>query len=496
MAQSQSALLEVKQYHGRVQNYINGAWTDSSTDNWLDVQEPASGRVIAEVPLSTAAEVNAAVAAAQSAFWSWRETPPPDRVQRLWAYKNLMEENSEELARIVSQENGKSIGDARGEVRRAIQNVEVPAGINSLMMGYNLEDIARSIDEDCVRQPIGVCAGIVPFNFPAMVSHWFLPYAVACGNTYVLKPSEQVPLSMSFCFGLMDKAGFPKGVVNMVHGAKEAVDAILDNPDVRAISFVGSTAIAKYVYERATANGKRAQCQGGAKNFMVAMPDADVDKTIDNMIGSLYGGAGQRCLAGSVVLAVGDAYQPIKNKLMEVAQGLKVGNPLDESTDMGPVISNKHREKVVGYIDQGVKEGAKLLLDGRDVSVEGLPDGAFVGPTIFDEVDPDMTIAQEEIFGPVASIVQVDDLEQAMDIIEANRYGNAASIFTSSGRSARDFKHRVRAGNIGINVGVAAPMAFFPFSGMKESFFGDLHGQGRDAIDFFTEKKVVITRWF
>ena len=496
MAESQSALLEVKQYYGRVQNYINGAWTDSSTDSWLDVQEPASGRVIAEVPLSTAAEVNAAVAAAQSAFWSWRETPPPDRVQRLWAYKNLMEKNREELARIVSQENGKSIGDARGEVRRAIQNVEVPAGINSLMMGYNLEDIARSIDEDCVRQPLGVCAGIVPFNFPAMVSHWFLPYAIACGNTYVLKPSEQVPLSMSFCFDLMDKAGFPKGVVNLVHGAKEAVDALLDNPDVRAISFVGSTAIAKYVYQRATANGKRAQCQGGAKNFMVAMPDADVDKTIDNMIGSLYGGAGQRCLAGSVVLAVGDSYQPIKDKLMEAATAIKVGNPLDESTDMGPVISEKHREKVVGYIDQGVKEGAKLILDGRDVSVEGFPEGAFVGPTIFDEVDPGMTIAQEEIFGPVASIVQVDDLEQAMDIIEANRYGNAASIFTSSGRSARDFKHRVRAGNIGINVGVAAPMAFFPFSGMKESFFGDLHGQGRDAIDFFTEKKVVITRWF
>ena len=496
MAESQSTLLEVKQYYGRVQNYINGEWVESSTDNWLDVQEPASGRVIAEVPLSTAPEVNAAVAAAQSAFKSWRDTPSPDRVQLLWNYKNLLEENREELSRIVSHENGKSIGDARGEVRRAIQNVEVPSGISSLMMGYNLEDIARNIDEDCVRQPLGVCAGIVPFNFPAMVSHWFMPYAIACGNTYVLKPSEQVPLSMSYCIGLMDKAGFPKGVINLVNGAKEAVDAILDNPDVRAISFVGSTAIAKYVYQRATANGKRAQCQGGAKNFMVAMPDADVDKTIDNMIGSLYGGAGQRCLAGSVVLTVGEAYEPIKDKLMEAAKAIKVGNPLDESSDMGPVISSKHRDKVVGYIDQGVKEGAKLILDGRSVSVEGFPEGSFVGPTIFDEVDPGMTIAQEEIFGPVASIVQVDDLEQAMDIIEANRYGNAASIFTSSGRSARDFKHRVRAGNVGINVGVAAPMAFFPFSGMKESFFGDLHGQGRDAVDFFTEKKVVITRWF
>jgi malonate-semialdehyde dehydrogenase (acetylating)/methylmalonate-semialdehyde dehydrogenase len=496
MTQAQTVLLEVKQYHGRVKNYINGQWIDSTTKEWLDVTNPATGSVIAEVPLSTEEEVRQAVQAAHEAFKSWRDVPPPDRTQYLFAFKHLLEEHREELARIVTQENGKSIVDARGEVQRAIQNVEVATGAGSLMMGYNLEDIARGIDEDCLRQPMGVFCAIVPFNFPAMVAEWFMPYAIACGNTYIIKPSEQVPLSLSLCIDLLHKTGIPKGVINLVNGAKGVVDALLDSPEVRGVSFVGSTGVAKYVYQKATTNGKRAQCQGGAKNFMVAMPDAQLDKTVDNLIGSFYGGAGQRCLAGSVLLAVGDVYEPIKERLLEAAKKIRVGNGLDESANMGPVISKKHQDKVLGYIDQGVKEGAKLILDGRDVSVEGCPDGAFIGPCVFDDVTPDMTIAQEEIFGPVAAIIRVNDLDEAIGIIEANRYGNAASIFTSDGKSAREFKHRVPVGNVGINVGVAAPISFFPFSGMKESFFGDLHGQGQDAIEFFTEKKVVITRWF
>ncbi len=496
MARAQSTLLEVKSHYGRVNNYLNGEWVDSFSKESLEVTNPATEEAIAEVPLSTDEEVHRAVDAAQEAFKEWREVPPPNRVQYLFTLKSLMEENREELARIVTQENGKIIAEARGEVRRAIENVDVATGISSLMMGYNLEDIARNIDEDCLRQPLGVFCAIVPFNFPAMVAMWFMPYAIACGNTYVVKPSEQVPLSLNFILDLMHKAGFPKGVVNLVNGAKGVVDALLENPKVKGVSFVGSSAVAKYVYQKATENGKRAQCQGGAKNFLVAMPDAELDKTVDNMVGSFYGGAGERCLAGSVLLAVGDVYEPIKEKLVREADKIKVGNGLDEGSGMGPVISKKHKEKVLGYVEQGVKEGAKLILDGRDVSVEGHADGNFIGPCIFDEVRSDMVIAQEEIFGPVASVVRVKDMEEAMDIIESSKYGNAATIYTSNGKAAREFKHRVTAGNVGINVGVAAPIALFPFSGMKQSFFGDLHGQGRDAIEFFTEKKVVITRWF
>ena len=496
MVQSQTILPEVKPYYGRVKNYINGEWVDSLSTDVLDVTNPATGGVIAEVPLSTRAEVRQAVETAQQAFKSWREVPPPARAQYLFAFRNLLEKNQEELARIITQENGKIIEEARGEVRRAIDNVEVATGVSSLMMGYNLEDIARNIDEDCIRQPLGVFCGIVPFNFPAMVPMWFLPYAIACGNTYVVKPSEQVPLSLSFMLELLHQTGLPKGVANLVNGTKDVVDTLLESPEIKGVSFVGSSAVAKYVYKKATNNGKRAQCQGGAKNFMVAMPDADLDNTVDNLVGSFFGGAGERCLAGAVLLAVGDVYEPIKEKLVEAASKIKVGYGLDESSAMGPVISKKHKERVLSYIDQGVKEGAKPILDGRDVSVEGYPDGHFIGPCIFDEVKPDMVIGQEEIFGPVAAVMRVKDMDEALEIIEASRYGNGASIFTADGKSAREFKHRVTAGNVGINVGVAAPIAFFPFSGMKESFFGDLHGQGRDSIEFFTEKKVVVSRWF
>jgi len=364
------------------------------------------------------------------------------------------------------------------------------------MMGYNLEDgAAAGIDEEVVRQPLGVFAAICPFNFPAMVPFWFWPYAVACGNTFIVKPSEQVPLTQQRIFECVEEAGFPPGVINLVNGARETVDVILDHKDVRGVSFVGSTPVAKYIYSKAAANGKRAQCQAGAKNSLVVMPDAVLDKAVPNMISSLFGTAGQRCLAGSVVVAVGDAYEPTKRKLVEQASKLKVGYGLDETVQMGPVISRKSKDRIIGYIEKGIEEGARLLLDGRKVKVSGYINGFYVGPPIFDEVTADMKIAQDEIFGPVASIVHVKNLDEAIEFIHKSPYGNAASIYTQSGKAARDFRYRVQCGNIGVNIGIVAAMAYFPFAGYKESFFGDTHGQGRDAIHFFTERKVVITRW-
>jgi len=410
--------------------------------------------------------------------------------------KDLMEEHFEDLSRVIVEEAGKCIDEARGETRRAIEQVEVAAGIPSLMLGYGLEDIALGIDEDCVRQPLGVFCMIPPFNFPLMVPLWFLPYAVACGNTYIVKPSEQVPLSQRMLFQLMDEVDFPEGVINLVNGAKGVVDTLLESPDVRGVSFVGSTPVAKYIYQKAAENGKRVQAQAGAKNFLVVMPDADLDRTVASLLTSFFGCAGERCLSGAVLLAVGDVYEPLRDKFVGASSRLNVGYGLDEAVQMGPVISKRHMERVLGYIEKGVEEGAKLLLDGRDIKVKEYLNGYFIGPTVFDEVSPEMTIANDEIFGPVASIVKVGDLDEAIDIIDANPYGNASSIYTSSGKSAREFKYRVRCGNIGINIGIVAPMAFFPFSGARDSFFGDLHGQGTDAIDFFTEKKVVISRWF
>ncbi len=479
-----------------IKNYVNGQWVDSKSSQILDVVNPATTEVIARVPLSTPDEVRTAIQAARDAFPEWRETPPVTRARYMFTLKDLMEEHFEDLARTIVEEEGKCIDEGRGEVRRAIENVEVAAGIPSLMMGYNAEDIAPGIDEECVRQPLGVFCMIPPFNFPLMVSLWFAPYAVACGNTYIVKPSEQVPLSQRALFELIDAADFPEGVINLVNGAKEVVDTLLDSPDVEGVSFVGSTRVGRYVYQKATENGKRAQCQAGAKNFLVVMPDADLDRTVASLLTSFFGCAGERCLSGSVLLPVGDVYEPLKQRFVDAASKLKVGYGLDETVQMGPVISKNHMERVLRYIEKGLDEGAKLLLDGRRTKVEEYPYGYFIGPTIFDEVRPEMTIANEEIFGPVVSIVAVKDLDEAIDIIHANPYGNASSIYTSSGKWAREYKYRVQCGNIGINIGIVAPMAFFPFSGAKQSFFGDLHGQGRDAIDFFTEKKVVISRWF
>lgn len=486
---------EVKQHYERTPNYIGGEAVASASEVLLDIENPATGEIIGEVPLSTPKEVDEAVGAAVAAFPEWRETPPQERVQYMFRLKHLVEKHQDELARIVVQEEGKTYDEAYQEVGRGIENIERSASIPSLMMGRNLEQISRGMDEYELRQPLGVFACIAPFNFPAMIPLWFLPYAVACGNTYVVKPSEQVPLTQNRLFALVQQAGFPKGVLNLVNGAKDVVDALLDHPDVKGISFVGSTPVAEYVFRRAAANGKRAQCQAGAKNYMVVMPDADMDKTVEALTNSFFGSAGERCLAGSVAVPVGEAYKLFLEAFVQAAARLKVGYGLDDSVEMGPVISARHRNRVLEYIERGVREHARLVLDGRQ-KPPPIPGGHFVHPTIFDDVKPNMTIANEEIFGPVASVIRVPDFESALKLIEGNAYGNAASIFTSSGKWAREFQHRVVAGNIGINVGIAAPVAPFPFSGTKRSFFGDLHGQGMDSIYFFTERKVVITRWW
>ena len=480
----------------KLANLIDGEWVRSRTNNWIDVTNPATGEVIAQAPDSTDADVDAAITAAQAAFEDWRKVPAVDRAQVLFRLKAVMEENIEELSADITAENGKTLEEARGEARRAIENVDVATGVPTLMMGTNLEDVASGIDEYAVRQPLGVFAMIPPFNFPAMVPMWFMPYAVACGNTYIIKPSEQTPLAQARIAQMALDAGFPPGVLSILHGGRSVSEALLEDPRIVGISFVGSSTAAKEVYRRGTAAGKRMQCQGGAKNYLVVMPDASMDQTVDNILNSAFGAAGQRCLAGSVVLAVGDAHETLRAGLLEGAKKIQVGDGTKSGSEMGPVISSASRDRTLSYIDKGVDEGADLLLDGRENVADGSETGFFVGPTIFDNVKPSMTIAQEEIFGPVLSVMKADSLEAAIDTIHGVPYGNMASIYTSSGKSARDFSSNVKAGNIGVNVGVAAPMAFFHFGGMKESFYGDLHGQAKDAVSFFTEEKIVIQRWF
>ena len=479
-----------------LRNYIDGEWVESKSKRTQDTHNPATGEVIVKVPLSTVEEVNKAVEAAHAAFGEWRETPPYARARYMFDLKSIMEDRFEDLARILVQEHGKILDEARGEVRRGIENVEVAAGVPSLMTGYNLEDVAQGIDEDCVYQPIGVFTCVTPFNFPNMVPLWFLPYAIACGNTFIVKPSEICPESQDVLFEILDEVDFPPGVVNLVHGDKVAVDALLEHPDVAGVSFVGSTPVGRYLYTKAAEHGKRAQCQAGAKNCLVVMPDAKLESTVAAILSSAFGTAGQRCLAGALVVAVDDVYEPLVKLLVDEASKLKVGDGLDESVQMGPVVTKAALERVISYVEAGEKEGAKLLLDGRGVKVPGGENGFFVGPTIFTDVTPEMAIARDEIFGPLLGIIRVSDFNEALEVIASSPYGNAASLFTTSGKWAREFKYRVRAGNIGINIGIAAPIASFPFGGMKDSFFGDLHGQGRDAIEFFTDRKVVISRWF
>jgi malonate-semialdehyde dehydrogenase (acetylating)/methylmalonate-semialdehyde dehydrogenase len=488
---------EIAEHYGRLKNYVDGDFVEAESGEVLDVMDPAKDRAIAQVPLSSKADVDTAVEAAQNAFLEWRATPPLSRARYMYRVKDLLEKNYDDLARVLTQEHGKVIDEARASVRRAIDNVEVAAGITSLQMGYNLEDgAAEGIDEEVLRQPLGVFACIAPYNFPALVPFWFWPYAVACGNTYIVKPSEQVPVTQTKIFELLEDAGFPPGVLNMVHGGRDTVKTILEHPDIKGVSFVGSTPVARIIYETAAKHGKRAQCQGGAKNCLVVMPDANMKLTLPNILGSVFGCTGQRCLAGSIIVAVGDIYETLRDQLVSIAGKIKVGYGLDETAQMGPLGSKAMAAKVVGYIDKGVAEGGKLLLDGRGVKVEGFPRGAFVGPTIFDDVTPEMTIMREEIFGPVCCIYRVGSIEEAIAYANTSPYGNASSLFTNSGPAARKFRYEVQAGNIGVNVGIAAAMAYFPFGGYKASFFGDLHGQGLDAINFFTERKVVITRWY
>ncbi len=477
-----------------LKNYVNGQWVEAGSAR-MEVRNPANGQLLAHVPLSNRDDVERAVAAARAAFPAWRATPVLERARYFFKVRNLMEAHMEELSQILVSEVGKALPDARLEVRRGLEMVEVATGMPSLMMGNNLEDVARDIDCDTVRQPIGVFAAITPFNFPSMVPMWFLPFAVACGNTFILKPSEQVPLSSIRLFELMEQAGFPPGVINLVNGARDAVNGLLESKGINGISFVGSAATAKYVYATAAQHGKRVQALGGAKNHMVVMPDCDMDKTLAAIMSSSFGAAGQRCLAGSVVVAVGDVYEPLKEGLLRTASGLKVQDGMKEDTDVGPVVSTTHKSKVEAWIDKGVAEGASLILDGRKVAAAN-GEGCFLGATIFDNVTPDMEIAREEIFGPVLSVIRVKDLDEALSVVNASRYGNATSIFTRNGKAVRQYKYNVQAGMVGVNIGVAAPMAFFSFTGWKDSFFGDLHAHGADAISFFTEKKTIISRWF
>ena len=475
-------------------NFVNGRW-QTPAGPLLDVRNPATGELLARVAESTKADVDAAVDAASAAFDGWRRTPATERVQYLFKFKALLEEHFEELARTVVRECGKTIGEARGEMRRGIENVETAAGIPILSMGYNAEDIASGIDEMMIRQPIGVVAAITPFNFPGMIPLWFLPYAIACGNCFIAKPSERVPMTMALLTRIIGKVGLPPGVMQMVNGGKETVDALLDHPDVRVISFVGSSPVAKYIYQRASANGKRVQCQGGAKNPIIIMPDADMEMTVKLAADSAFGCAGQRCLAASIVIPIGEAHKTFTPLLLDAAASRKVGNGLNPDTEMGPVITDDSRTRIEGLIEAGVKEGGRVLVDGRASRSGDLASGHFLRPTIVETADPGGTVATTEIFGPVLAISQQDSLDAAIAAVNRSAFGNMACIFTSSGAAARKFRYEAKAGNIGINIGVAAPMAFFPFSGWKGSFFGDLHAQGHDAIEFYMDKKVVVERW-
>jgi len=476
-----------------LRNYA-GSWRSSDVQDCADVINPATREKLARVPLGSKKDVDAAVQAAVSAFPEWRRTPAEERIQYLFKLKQVLETYLEELAQICTKENGKTIAESRAELRRAIENVEVACGVPTLMQGYNLEDVAAGIDEMMIRQPLGVVAAITPFNFPAMIPFWFLPYAIACGNTFILKPSEKVPLTSQRAFELIEELGLPPGVANLLHGGKTVVDALLEHPQVQAISFVGSTPVAKYVYAKAAAQGKRAQCQGGAKNHVLILPDADLDAATRIVTDSAFGCAGQRCLAISVAVVVSGAQNQFTKGMLGAAGSLRVGNGLDPGVQMGPVITHESKARIENLIGQGVKDGAKLLLDGRNGgSAQSV--GNFLNPTLLDDLPPSSALSSTEIFGPVLSLVHAETVEEGIEIISRNSYGNMASIFTASGAAARKFRYEVPAGNIGVNIGVAAPMAYFPFSGWRDSFFGTVHGQGRDAIEFYTNKKVVIERW-
>lgn len=476
-----------------VKNYINGTWVDSQGTDSVNVINPANKELIAKCPLSTKEDVNNAIAAAKEAYKSWRQTPVIDRVQILFRLKTLLEKHSEELARLCTTENGKTLVESKGDVKRGIQMVETACGMPTLLMGKSLEDIASGIDCHAIRRPLGVFAAITPFNFPPMVPFWFWPFAVASGNTFILKPSERVPLTQIRVFELIEEAGMPKGVINLVNGGKEVVNSLCSHPDIVGISFVGSTPVAKHVYQTATSHGKRVQALGGAKNFMVVLPDANIELAVKTIFESCTGCAGQRCLAGSVILCVGDVYSKFQEELIKKAREAVVGDGLEPNTNIGPVISEEARTRVKGLIQSAADEGAKILLDGR-VGVEKL-NGYFLKPTVITEIKKDMRIAKEEVFGPVICLSKVRTFDEAIEWLNSSEYGNTASLFTSSGAAARKFSYEVDPSMIGINIGVPAPMAFFSFGGTKASFFGDIKAHGQASADFYTDTKVTIERW-
>ena len=476
-------------------NYINGEWVKPTVKEYFEVINPATGEVIAKTPLGGKADVDAAAQAASAAFPAWRRTPVQDRVQYLFKLRDLLRSNGDEIARLITNEAGKTFDESKAEMVRAYENVEIACGMPMMMKGELVEDIAPGIDELMIRQPLGVCSTIAPFNFPGMIVFWYLPYAIAAGNTYIVKPSEKVPMTMQFIFKLIEQVGFPKGVVNMVNGAKETVDGILEHPAIRAVTFVGSTNVAKYIYSTAAVHGKRVQAQGGAKNPVVVLPDADMEMATKIIADSAFGCAGQRCLAVSSAVTVGEARNTFTELICDAASTRTVGYGLDAGIQMGPVINAASKARVEQLIGLGAQEGASVPVDGRGTLVKGYERGTVVRPTILSEVRPGSEIARTEIFGPVLSLMHVNTVDEAIQLVNSGTYGNQASLFTSSGNAARRFRYEADAGNIGINIGVAAPMAFFPFSGWKESFFGDMHGQGMDAVEFFTQKKVVVERW-
>jgi len=479
----------------KILNYINGQWLEPAVANYFEVLNPATGKVIAKTPLSPASAVEAAAQAAAAAFPAWRRTPVQERVQYLFKLRDLLKANVDEIARAITNECGKTFDESKAEMVRAIENVEVACGMPMMGKGEVVEDIAPGIDEILLRQPVGVCATIAPFNFPGMIAFWYFPYALAAGNTYIVKPSEKVPATMQVIFRLIEQAGFPKGVINLVNGAKETVDAILDHPDIHAITFVGSTNVAKYIYSRAAANGKRVQAQGGAKNPVIILPDADMDMAVKITADSAFGCAGQRCLATSLAITVGEARNEFTEAMCDAAANRSVGYGLENGIQMGALINAASKARVEQLIGLGAAEGAGLPVDGRGTRISGYEDGFFVRPTILTDVQPGSEIWKTEIFGPVLSLMHVNSIEDAIALANSHVYGNQASLFTSSGAAARKFRYEVEAGNVGINIGVAAPMAFFPFSGWKNSFFGTHHGQAMDAVEFFTQQKVVVERW-
>ena len=477
--------------------FIGGEWQTTVGNGTTPVFNPSRGEVIAEVPGCGADLVNDAIEAASVAFSDWRDTPVIERARLFFRYRQLIEENFERICQSVSREHGKTLAEARGSVYRGIENIEYACAAPTLLMGDTLENLARGVDCETMHQPLGVCVGITPFNFPAMVPMWMFPLALVCGNTFVLKPSEKVPLTVVMLIELLEKAGLPKGVLNVVHGGRECVDALLTHPKVKAISFVGSSPVAKYIFETGTRHGKRVQANGGAKNYIIIMPDADMPRTVEALSTAAFGCAGERCMAGSTAITVGKAADYVLPSLIEAARAIRVG-PTDSEAqpDMGPVITAQHRDRVLGLLASGEKEGAKIIADGRGVRVADAPNGFYIGATIVDQVQDEMTLAREEVFGPVLNVMRMEDLDHAIDLANKSAYGNGTAIFTNSGKAAREFKNRVKAGMVGINVGVPATMAMFPFTGWGESFYGDLHIQGKEGVQFYTQQKVVTTRWF